>query len=446
LKAIATPARRASRALAWLLALAPAGLGSAAPRPADVTALDPVGSVLLESRGRPTAPEELSRRLARGGRSSLPTLFSVLARGEFPVRVGERGNSASKLAPDERAAVLSAFGLLPWPEVASFLEERRLAGRGEAERGAALEILGLHGEPEDLPAMVSWCRARPPQARVPRACRQAFERALEALLRRHPTSARLLPATRREADVTLLPPIVAALGKQPSELALQTLAELLGGTGPADVLVLAEIGHVARVARFPAPVEVCERVRPHLDSPEDALRREAALACGRLQDPEAIPRLIALLDDGDENVRARACEALAEIAGEELGSDPALWSNWHADLVEAWSLRAPELLGQARYGSPPVASRAILELTKLQPYRHELAQPLCGVLDRPEEELVSLACAALGHLGSKAAVRPLLARLNGASISVRRAAYQALRRITEEDHGEDPAAWQAAGW
>ena len=45
----------------------------------------------------------------------------------------------------------------------------------------------------------------------------------------------------------------------------------------------------------------------------DGPRRDAAVALGRLGDPEAVPALASVLRDGDGQLRARAIESLAEI-------------------------------------------------------------------------------------------------------------------------------------
>lgn len=41
---------------------------------------------------------------------------------------------------------------------------------------------------------------------------------------------------------------------------------------------------------------------------------------------------------------------------------------------------------------------------------------------------------------------PLLKALDHPSVEVKKAAFEALRRATGEDHGEKAADWLAAGW
>ena len=54
-----------------------------------------------------------------------------------------------------------------------------------------------------------------------------------------------------------------------------------------------------------------------LSSPEAELRYEAAGACGELEEEDAVPQLISLVDDFDADVQMTAIRALGKINNEE---------------------------------------------------------------------------------------------------------------------------------
>lgn len=63
--------------------------------------------------------------------------------------------------------------------------------------------------------------------------------------------------------------------------------------------------------------DYCAIVRSELHSVSPAVRREAAIASGELEDEEAVPDLAKLLEDPVESVRFAALDALALIGGEQ---------------------------------------------------------------------------------------------------------------------------------
>ena len=60
-----------------------------------------------------------------------------------------------------------------------------------------------------------------------------------------------------------------------------------------------------------------DQVQQELDSPNPEMRYEAALACGKLQLSETVPRLEELADDVDSEVQDAALWALGQIGGDE---------------------------------------------------------------------------------------------------------------------------------
>jgi HEAT repeat protein len=65
-----------------------------------------------------------------------------------------------------------------------------------------------------------------------------------------------------------------------------------------------------------------------LNYEDPTMRKHAAWALGKIEDPRAIRPLIETLSDDDPQVRSHAATALAEITGKSYGEDPIVWQNW----------------------------------------------------------------------------------------------------------------------
>lgn len=437
-----------------LVSLVGAGILAAAPAAGRASAIDEgsergaddVAQVLLDARSAGVSMDALVEALARCGSAALPHLFEALGRGRFDVRVGERGNSTKAVEPGEREALVASFGRLPLPEVRLFLDERLAENPPEPLRGAALEVLGAHGSGSDLRSLLDWCEPEDAGARVPRPLRDRFAAAFAGILERDPEALGHVPALYEGAHLSLVPSIVSAVGAIRSAESLAALVDLLAGVPAADALVLAEIGHLGRVVRHPIDPHARGGVRAYLSWRDPTILAEAIVAAGCVEDVDALPQLVLLLEHEEPNVGARALDALVAITNERLGPDASAWEEWLARVAERRRTQIPEQLRQVADGPPAMASRALLELAGLRVQRHELAEPLCAGLEREEPDLVVMTCAALGALGSSLAVPPLLELLENPGVEIRRAAFLALRRITAEDHGELSRDWHAAGW
>ncbi len=66
----------------------------------------------------------------------------------------------------------------------------------------------------------------------------------------------------------------------------------------------------------------------YLQSEDAVLRGEAAWVLGQIKDRRAAAALVKALEDPEEKVRKSAHSALIEIAGKDLGADPAAWRRW----------------------------------------------------------------------------------------------------------------------
>ena len=138
-------------------------------------------------------------------------------------------------------------------------------------------------------------------------------------------------------------------------------------------------------------VDVIEPLIEFLNDPDDVeLRIYAALALGERKDPRAIPALIRALADADANVRYHTIEAIGHLrAAEAVDALVAIAES--GDFFLAF----PALDALRRIGDPIVAPRLV---------------PLLA-----DELLCEPAAAALGLLGDRDAVAPLVELLNGSN-------------------------------
>jgi len=309
-----------------------------------------------------------------------------------------------------------------------------------------MEVLGALGRPEDMRTLLAWAELDGKTVRVAPDVRAALTRRLDELVNRQPDALRALTSAAPDLNRSLLTPVLHGLAQTPSARRLVSLGELLDCVPALDAFVLAEIGHMAPRARAVPEAATRQQVRRYLRSADPVLVHEAAAVAGHLRDRDAIPDLIWLLDSSDRVAAQRAHRALVEITGQQLSMARTTWQEWHTAVSEWWRDEAQKRLAIAVSGRPGAASLALQELAKLRLYRDELAPALAPCLQREEVEFVLLACATLGHLGSPAAIEPLLDTLAHSNVDVRRAAYLALRRISGEDHGDDPVTWRAKGW
>lgn len=94
-----------------------------------------------------------------------------------------------------------------------------------------------------------------------------------------------------------------------------------------------------------------EIVMAELESPNPAMRFEAARACGELESAEAVPKLIRLIGDPDREVQGAAIWALGQIGGEEARQ--VLQACCHSD-DEVLREAAEDALAELEFFSDPL--------------------------------------------------------------------------------------------
>jgi hypothetical protein len=172
-----------------------------------------------------------------------------------------------------------------------------------------------------------------------------------------------------------------------------------------------------------------------LDADDEQVRMAALLALANLEDEAAVPRLVAVLQDGERDERWMAMGALARVGGAEAlsaiagmlgGEDTVLHRNAVLALAQAGDLRAapwlPALLTRAAYAED---SRLDGPDAALQD-----AQSRAAARESVVEQFLVSACRAASHMADPS-VAPLLQalRTDDPSVKVRSAAINALHDL-----------------
>jgi hypothetical protein len=396
-----------------------------------------VGGVLASAAAEPHAA-----RLLQLGPAAIPALFEALVTEQAAHRA-ERDGPVTwiELDADRILGVRAALEGEPARPLLDHL--RRVDSPEERRRVAALRLFGGAGEPRDLPTLV-WLLDEGPRKRIARSRRDDLQRAFERILERHASAHDTYDAVRRAYDSapdSLLAGIIWAVSSESSEERLWVLAGLLERRAEADPLILAELARMGKTLPHPVPEEVLSATRRYLGSADPEILLSGIEAAESLEDVEALPTLIELLEHRSRAVAEKALAALRSMTGLAYARDPRRWQEWHRK-AEEWRTRtAPRLLRHVLDGVPGRASHALMELSKWRVFHHELADGVAAGIEREETELVVLACSVLGHLGSWKAVPALVERLDDEEPAVQRAALLALRSITRTDAGSDPSAW-----
>lgn len=176
-------------------------------------------------------------------------------------------------------------------------------------------------------------------ARIDRLVAEADAARLGGPMAREDFTLRLVSAMLTEHDPqarrTVLS-LAAAFDTQAAE------AICVGALEDPDPQVRLEACRLCGERRGPDAAERLAR-RARLDD-DLGVRLRAVRTLGELGDPAAVPHLVALLDDPDPAVQARAMAALARATGQRLGTDVERWRSWAAHprpVGPRWSWRNP---------------------------------------------------------------------------------------------------------
>jgi HEAT repeat protein len=356
----------------------------------------------------------------------------------------DRSDAFGPLGTESLMALRGALAKVPIVELRPFFATLAAEDPRLDRREVCVSVLAGVGERRDLKLVIELATPADERARVlPRSLRKSYESALRSILERDAGGLGYLLGAFNELHGGLSSATVDAIGSVPSEEALAALASLLGHAKGLDAYVLSAIAKLGPDVRHPVSDGVLFTVRSLLTNSDPGVVRAAVRACGRLEDYEAVPQLLEMLSQDDENLRTSAHVALGDITGLPLHADVRIWRSWYERESSWWQGESLDVFRDLASRDELAVSNAINEITGQHLFRHELADALLPVLDHQEPELIVMACRSLGQVGSEVAVPPLVASLEHPDWSVRRAAWVALVRITGQDLPPEIEAWQA---
>jgi HEAT repeat protein len=203
------------------------------------------------------------------------------------------------------------------------------------------------------------------------------------------------------------PFVVEAVGDVPLRSSLSDLHAWLEGSDAPYVSILGAIERIAAASEPPFDPALCAAVRAELEADEDERQSAAARALGALEDEEALPRLIELLESEDSDVRSHSHDALRRITGCAFRGEPARWQSWYALESGWWQTRSEAVLAKLHEAEEAASLAAINELAGRSLGRHRIAAELLPLLDDERPQVRRMAVVALGQLHSPVAVPAL---------------------------------------
>lgn len=374
------------------------------------------------------------------------------AAGAWALALDLRRPGRTPLFPEEAPPALDGATLTQLESLAALVPaelEERLADLDDARALVAaqvgLDLIGVHGDADDLPRCLHLATPRPTHEVAPyREVGGRLAEAVTALLLRDSRAYTRVARSYGMGHEWLDLYLVRSLGGARTSRALQQLPSLLGVVHRLDAAVLVEVGNVARTVEQPLSDGGGLRVRRYLEAIDAEQRKQAAVAVGRLDDYEAVEGLIELLADRERGVRTNAYWALREITAMTIDADPARWRLWFDDETGWWAQEAHGLLAYLDHPDSAEVCRAINECATKRLFRRELTAPLLPMLRHPDPTVVRAACSALFALRAADAAPAMVGVLERPETEVRAHAHAMLAGLTGRELPAEPEAWRAA--
>lgn len=384
----------------------------------------------------------LTRAVADLGPRVLPELLHVLDDERYPASTSGESSSYFSLDPRQGGALIRALDAWPRELVTQALVAFGSAPARPSRAGTALHLIGEWGLAQEFELLALLAAPEGARPSVARTRREQYEDALTRLVERVPEVATLAAVTIQTLPESLRWPCLRALARGGDRTVVLQLARVAHRETSLAPLALGQLGHAARRLQPHYDEAAATLVRELLELAEDTLLVSAASAAGALEDADAVPLLLPLVEHADQAVRASALAALERIALVRVGSSRESWERWYRE-QSRWRWReAPADLKSLRLGNPAEVVAATNRLAKRVLYRHQLAPALGGPARGAHPGVALVACAALGQLGSARGAEALTVALGHEDPRVRSSAESALTRIWGRDLGPDPAAWR----
>jgi HEAT repeat protein len=383
------------------------------------------GALLREARRADDARRaQIVADIVAPGGMAVGGLIEILVQERVPA--GQDGDAPQCLSQAQRAIVLSALARLPSKDVRTRLSERRSSAAGPDASVAALCILGIIGDEDDLRQLAS-IPARNESGMLDSASLSALRAAYAGILRRAPRAYDLLEDLRTKLPDDAREELLKALADVGDGRALEVLFECARtqpasrGTAVALVPLLAPSRNVQIAREFSA------FLREQVDLSRPDWTRSVFNALAVLDEGGAIPALLECVESQQLPLRESSLAALRRISGLSFGSERRRWESWYRDELAWFGRPRSAPLARARLGESPLD--ILRDYAGHRLFRSDLAAEIAPLLDQRDPAIRAMVCQTLERLGSQRAVRDLIPILDDPVPQVAGAARHALETL-----------------
>jgi len=430
--------RRPGRTLLLVLTLA-AGAWPAAAAP-GARALDDAAlfqSVLDDLRMKNDHAAAVAQ-LKKAGPQGAATMLGILA-GRVRLEASDQG---PLLTPAAEVVLFEAFHSWPTEEAIAAALDWLGQSTESREKLLVLRLLGEAGARDALHPFFEILAGIPQEEKRHPAVAGQVERALSEILRRDPRGHQVVASKVKQMDQPVLASVARATALASAPGGIQLLEKLTGRDHELDVVVLSVLGDWRQsraecTDRAPADVAMA-----FIQSSNEKVRQQAAVALGKLQDPESVPALVTALEDPDARVRKAAHWALNGTVGGVLPGEFEPWNQW-LSAEKIWFESSRETLDSLLDPAPGVALAALRTLAAHPLYRTRFIGEVAAAVRHTDVNVSRAACGTLAHLGGRCAVEPLIEALADERPEIRQVAAEALEGLTAAGLGPDRDAWRA---
>jgi HEAT repeat protein len=188
--------------------------------------------------------------------------------------------------------------------------------------------------------------------------------------------------------------------------------------------------------------DTCIEVRRLLKSEDTQVKREAALALGRLQDLESVDSLIGLLKDENRGIRKNAHWALRSITGLRFPDNYTRWKVWWDKESGKHKKQRESLMFKLRTGTNEEKLEVIDKLAGIRLGTKKITVVLLEQMASGDKRIRIKACKALAGMNARDAVPDLIRNLDEIDMSVQKAVHSALKTITGQDLPPERKQWE----
>ncbi len=417
-----------------------------------------VARVLRAARTTPKRPaNEIVDELCAPGPVLIGPLLKILTEGAIPAL--DFDDAAQKLSAPQRDFILGA--LMRWdPLEAIDAAEARMAVEADAQRAsAALWVYSAVGDARHLRRVVELALLPPREAQLgaleptaddtpdsgPSApILEAFRCAATGILARDSKGYDGLSRRIERCPSVLHEAWVEAIGCARDPRGLEALARLLVIHPQLAESIVPLARTLGPSAQFEINADMARAVRPCLFDARPTLCAAAARMLAELEDEDAVPRLIELLESDSATIREAALWSLRKLSRLDYPAKLELWSGWFAEESRWWSVEGQRWVDRLSRGTGADRAAAIGRLAGRSLYRDEIGAEVAQALQDRDARVRRRACEALGQLGLSTAYDALLGALDDEDESVREAARAALGLISGTSLPPEPALCRVA--